>query len=96
MNGMYVPALGQYDLNGDGITDVLFYQGSKPTPPNSTTALVDVSPSAAVGRLQLSNGTSGEVLWNPGAREWLDKKYLYPVPENDRTMNPALGQNPGW
>ncbi len=96
MNGMYVPALGQYDLNGDGIIDVLFYQGSKPTPPNSTTALVDVSPSSAVGRRQLSNGISGEVLWNPGPREWLDKKYLYPIPENDRTMNPALGQNPGW
>jgi len=96
MNGMYVPALGQYDLNGDGIIDVWFYQGSKPTPPNSTTALVDVSPSSAVGRLQLSNGTSGEVLWNPGPREWQDKKYLYPIPENDRTMNPALGQNQGW
>jgi hypothetical protein len=96
MNGMYVPALGQYDLNGDGAIDVVFYQGSKPTPPNATAALVDVSPSSAVGRLQLSNGTSGEVLWNPGPREWQDKKYLYPIPENDRTMNPALGQNPGW
>jgi len=96
MNGMYVPALGQYDLNSDGTVDVVFYQGSKPTPPNSTAALVDVSPSSAVGRLQLSNGTSGEVLWNPGPREWQDKKYLYPIPENDRTMNPALGQNPGW
>ncbi|MCO5237125.1 MAG: RagB/SusD family nutrient uptake outer membrane protein [Chitinophagaceae bacterium] len=96
LNGMYVPALGEYDLNGDGVTDVLFYQGTKPTPPNPTIALVDVTPSAAVGRIQLSNGASGEVIWNPGAREWLDKKYLYPIPENDRTMNPALGQNPGW
>lgn len=96
INGMYVPALGQYDLNGDGIMDVLFYQGSKPAPPNPTIALVDVSPSAAKGRLQLSNGNSGEVIWNPGVREWEDKKYLYPIPEADRTMNLALGQNPGW
>lgn len=96
INGMYVPALGQYDLNGDGIMDVLFYQGSKPAPPNPTIALVDVSPSAAKGRLQLSNGNSGEVIWNPGVREWHDKKYLYPIPEADRTMNIALGQNPGW
>jgi len=29
-------------------------------------------------------------------REWLDKKYLYPIPEADRVKNPALGQNPGW
>ncbi|MCE7065074.1 RagB/SusD family nutrient uptake outer membrane protein [Dyadobacter sp. CY326] len=96
MNGMYVPALGEYDLNGDGTKDVSFYQGTKPTSTTPNIAFVDVSPSTAVGRLQLSNGTSGEIIWNPGAREWADKKYLYPIPEADRTRNPALGQNPGW
>lgn len=96
MDGMYVPALGEYDLNEDGVMDVVFYQGTKPTPSNPAIAFVDVSPSAAVGRIQLSNGTSGEVRWNPGVREWLDKKYLYPIPEADRVMNPNLGQNPGW
>jgi hypothetical protein len=90
LNGMYVPALGEYDLNGDGVKDVYFYQGTKPTSNVPGLAFVDVSPSTAVGRIQLSNGTSGEVLWNP------DKKYLYPIPENDRTRNEALGQNPGW
>jgi hypothetical protein len=96
LNGMYVPALGEYDLNGDGKKDVYFYQGTKPTSSTAGIAFVDVSPSAAVGRIQLSKGTSGEVIWNPGAREWADKKYLYPIPENDRNRNPALGQNPGW
>ncbi|GAB3235418.1 RagB/SusD family nutrient uptake outer membrane protein [Algoriphagus aestuariicola] len=96
MNGMYVPALGEYDLNGDGVMDVYFYQGSKPTSSNPAIAFVDVSPSTATGRIQLSNGTSGEVIFNPGVREWLDKKYLYPIPETDRIINPALGQNPGW
>jgi hypothetical protein len=96
MNGMYVPALGEYDLNGDGIMDVSFYQGNRPEPSNSSIAFVDVSPSTAAGRIQLSNGTSGEVIWNPGVREWSDKKYLYPIPEADRDRNPALGQNPGW
>lgn len=96
MNGMYVPALGEYDLNGDGIKDVYFYQGTKPTSTTPGIAFVDVSPSAAVGRLQLSNGTSGEVMWNPGPRQWADQKYLYPIPEADRIRNPDLGQNPGW
>src|SRR5690606_35835800 len=96
MNGMYVPALGEYDLNSDGVMDVYFYQGSKPTSSNPAIAFVDVSPSTSPGRLQLSNGTSGEVIFNPGVREWSDKKYLYPIPENDRIRNPALGQNPGW
>ncbi|MBK1440628.1 RagB/SusD family nutrient uptake outer membrane protein [Parapedobacter sp. ISTM3] len=96
MNGMYVPALGEYDLNEDGIMDVCFYQGSRPAPSNPSVAFVDVSPSTAAGRAQLSNGTSGEVIHNPGPREWQDRKYLYPIPQADRELNPALGQNPGW
>lgn len=96
MNGMYVPALGEYDLNGDGTMDVSFYQGTKPAPSNPAVALVDATPSNATGRIQLSNGTSGEVMWNPGVREWEDKKYLYPIPEADLNMNRELGQNPGW
>ncbi|KQS30739.1 RagB/SusD family nutrient uptake outer membrane protein [Dyadobacter sp. Leaf189] len=96
MNGIYVSKLGEHDLNGDGKNDVHFYQGTKPTSTTPGIAFVDVSPSTAAGRLQLSGGTSGEVIWNPGPREWADKKYLYPIPEADRVRNPQLGQNPGW
>ncbi|MDR0796390.1 MAG: RagB/SusD family nutrient uptake outer membrane protein [Tannerella sp.] len=93
MNGIYVPNLGEYDLNGDGAMDVCFYQGDRPV--STATVFVEVS-RAGAGLRVLSNGTSGEVIWNPGPREWLDKKYLYPIPEADRIKNPALGQNPGW
>lgn len=96
LNGIYVPALGEYDLNEDGIGDVYFYQGTKPTPSHVGVAMVEVSASSATGKIQLSNGTSGEVMWNPGPREWLDKKYLYPIPATDYDRNPNLGQNPGW
>ena len=96
MNGIYVPALGEYDLNEDGINDVLFYQGTKPTSTNTKIAYVDVTPSTAAGRLQLSKGNFGELIWNPGVRQWLDKKYLMPIPLQDLNQNPALGQNPGW
>jgi hypothetical protein len=96
MNGIYVPALGEYDLNEDGVPDVCFYQNERPTSSTSSIVYVNVTPSSESGTRQLSNGTSGELIWNPGAREWLDKKYLYPIPETDRIKNPALGQNPGW
>lgn len=96
MNGIYIPALGQYDLNEDGIIDVVFYQGAKPASPNPKAAFVSVSASGEVGKISLTNGASGELLWNPGPRQWLDKKYLYPIPASDLERNPNLGQNPGW
>ena len=96
MNGMFVPALGEYDLNGDGIKDVYFYQGERPVSSTPGIAYVNISTSNAAGQIQLSNGTSGEVIWNPGQREWVDKKYLYPIPLADIERNGNLGQNEGW
>jgi hypothetical protein len=29
-------------------------------------------------------------------RTWLDKLYLYPLPQQELTLNPSLKQNPGW
>lgn len=93
MSGVYVPSLGEYDLDGDGTPDVLFYQGDAPA--SSAPTKIEVS-SQEVGKRYLSNGTSGELIWNPGPREWADKKYLYPIPHQDLIDNPNLKQNPGW
>jgi hypothetical protein len=41
MNGMYVPALGEYDLNEDGIMDVCFYQGQVPANTTANVLVVD-------------------------------------------------------
>lgn len=98
-NGFYVEALNvPMDLNDDGVNDVLFYQG---TPPNQLPGVtyVDVSANIRgdVNPMQLTNGTSGEITWLENIPiVWDDKFYLYPIPENDRLMNPNLGQNPGW
>ncbi|KAA6305900.1 hypothetical protein EZS27_042446, partial [termite gut metagenome] len=54
MNGMYVPALGDYDLNEDGIMDVCFYQGTKPSA-STASVFVDVTPPTAVGKRTLSD-----------------------------------------
>jgi len=99
-NGFYVPELvTPMDLNEDGILDVAFYQGTKPSPAVSGVTYVDVS--AQVGgkdnSQRLKNDTYGELTWmNNLSRNWGDKNYYYPIPETDRLKNPNLGQNPGW
>lgn len=95
-NGIYIPALGEYDLNEDGIIDVVFYQGTKPVSSNPKAAFVNIGAPNEIGKISLTNGTSGELIWNAGVRQWLDKKYLYPIPASDLERNPNLGQNPGW
>jgi hypothetical protein len=99
-NGLYVPALNTpLDLNEDGVLDVAFYQGTRPTPGVAGVTYVDVSPQigSAVNSQQLKNGTSGEIIWmNEIKREWTDRLYYYPIPLNDLQRNPNLEQNPGW
>src|SRR5690349_15595922 len=63
-DGFYVPALvTPMDLNEDGILDVAFYQGAKPSPAVAGVTYVDVS--ATVGGKTnsqlLKNGTFGEL-----------------------------------
>jgi len=99
-NGFYVPELNKpMDLNEDGILDVAFFQGTKPSPAVSGVTYVDVSPTASgkVNSQLLKNGTSGELTWmNNITRKWEDKMYYYPIPKTDLITNPNLGQNPGW
>jgi starch-binding outer membrane protein, SusD/RagB family len=99
-NGFYVPALvTPMDLNEDGIMDVAFFQGTKPSPAIAGVTYVDVSPLVG-GKSNselLKNGTFGELTWmNNISRKWEDKMYYYPIPATDLITNPNLGQNPGW
>jgi len=99
-NGIYVPALvTPMDLNEDGVMDVAFYQGTKPSPAVSGVTYIDVSNTVGgkPNSQKLRNGTSGELIWlNTIPRVWVDKNYYYPIPEADRLMNTNLVQNPGW
>ena len=98
-NGMYVPTLDTpMDLNEDGVLDVAFY---KVLPANRPAGVLYINVSAVISGQpnpqRLSNDNSGEVTWlTTIPRKWEDKKYYYPIPELDRTTNPALAQNPGW
>lgn len=99
-NGFYVPELvTPMDLNEDGVPDVAFYQGNKPSPAEPGVTYVDVSPTVG-GKTNpqlLKNDTKGELTWmNNIKRKWEDKMYYYPIPATDLITNPNLGQNPGW
>lgn len=99
-NGFYVPELKTaMDLNEDGILDVVFYQGTKPSPAISGVEYVNVSAMSGTSQnsQRLKNDTSGELTWmNNLTRNWSDKNYYYPIPATDLITNPKLGQNPGW
>ncbi len=98
-NGIYVPGLNiPMDLNSDGKLDVCFVKETPASPvPGVTYINVAATISSGVNPQRLSNDTYGEVHWLDNVtRTWADFKYLYPIPFNDLTLNPALEQNPGW
>ena len=92
--GLYFPALGEYDLDGDGKMDVCLYQGEKPNTTAPDANIIEVA-----GNWSLTDGTSGNLTyykqedyeWNEG------RDYLWPIPEDQRQITGgALSQNPGW
>jgi hypothetical protein len=88
------------DLNGDGKNDVCFYKTLPPPASQEkgvTYVNVNAMLSTSVNPQRLSNDTYGELTWlNNISRIWEDKKYLYPIPQGDLSVNPALKQNPWW
>lgn len=98
-NGFYVPELNTpIDLNEDGILDVAFFTSMPPNPVDGVTYInVSQNIDSGINPQQLSEENKGEIHWlDHQSREWEEKNYLYPIPENDLLMNPDLGQNPGW
>ncbi|MDR2627414.1 MAG: RagB/SusD family nutrient uptake outer membrane protein [Dysgonamonadaceae bacterium] len=92
MYGIYVPAMGDYDLDGYGGVDVCFYRGTKP----ATSAAVSLE---IEKDMFLSNGQNGYMDPHQNTpRNWNETRdYLYPLPIEDRLLtNGALTQNPGW
>ncbi|MDY6320463.1 MAG: RagB/SusD family nutrient uptake outer membrane protein [Bacteroidales bacterium] len=90
--GVYFPGPGVYDIDGDGTNDYYIYSGSKD---KSVTATV----SGELGKdFILSEGDHGYMQVHPDLKFSFDpnRDYLYPVPIDDRTLNPNLTQNPGW
>ena len=91
--GMYFPGAGEYDLSGDGQIDVVLYEGdNKP--------VLDGAQIYQIGSdITLSEGDHGYINYHHNiSRTPFDEErdYLYPIPINERSLNPNLAQNPGW
>ena len=96
MYGPYFPGPGEYDLTGDGVADICLYSGDKPT--SSVKTIVFLKIGVLTNGVLLSEGTYGCVDPQQNNQHIFDeaRDYFYPIPIEDRTLNPKLTQNPGW
>lgn len=90
-HGTYFPGEGEYDIDGDGTIDYCLYTTKAP----STKATVV----AKIGEgIFLSENDKGYMVPHHNIVFDFDdeRDYLYPIPIDDLSLNPALTQNPGW
>lgn len=97
--GIYFPGPGEYDLTGDGKADLVLYtNGNKPADEVGV-EMYELGTPVNNGGMILTEGTKGNVFFHSnielaGFNE--NRDYLYPIPINERSLNPNLAQNPGW
>ena len=101
--GMYIPALGAYDVTGDGEVDIAILQNGDQAPiaglPEATRNSITKF-NINTGSFYLQNGTSGRVMFNDDKvrpRNFVDPKfYHFPIPLEQTVLNDKLTQPTGW
>ena len=95
--GIYVPGLGEYDLDKDGKIDICLYSETKPTTTAPATNVIQIGKEYTLSGGQGPNDgyitilASEEYEWNE------NRDYLWPIPADQRSITQgALSQNPGW
>ncbi|MGH2622520.1 MAG: RagB/SusD family nutrient uptake outer membrane protein [Sphingobacterium sp.] len=53
-------------------------------------------PASQVSGIVVNKDSYVRIYTNIENRKWDDKMYLYPIPLEEISLNPSLGQNPGW
>jgi hypothetical protein len=104
--GLYFPGLGKYDLNGDGVEDIILIDQSESIPPGPEKEVNENGVPLIYYRaglqgsdagVYLANGTSGTIQTIRERGTFVDPKYYYrPIPQTHVTVNPNLTQIFGW
>jgi hypothetical protein len=100
--GIYIPALGAYDVNGDGIDDVALLErvGDEASYPERLSFYYLYDENGVQNQLYLENGTSGHVMMTQDVtwgKEFKEPQYYYrPIPISETVLNPNLTQPFGW
>lgn len=90
--GMYFPGPGSYDLDKNGKIDLVIYEGTKPTVAGAQLLKLG-------SEILLENGSKGgNIVVNGHITKKFNeaRDYLYPIPTQERLLNPNLTQNPNW
>lgn len=95
ITGMYFKGPGEYDLSGDGKTDLILYAEGTAKPDAGTGVMV-----YQIGEeITLSDGNRGYLSYHKNVERTKfneERDYLYPIPTDERSLNKNLTQNPGW
>lgn len=106
--GMYFPGLGQFDLTGDGVADIILISKNTPIPSDNDKIRNSLGIPLIyykAGRyaeanvtVYLENGEAGgRIVTGNGVRNFVEPKfYYYPVPFAETSMNPNLKQMFDW
>ena len=96
--GIYIDALGEQDLDGDGKADAFFYKGA--SKPAGISKEIPAGNIVRIGTaITLSGNTSGYLVYfGTETYSWNeDKDYLWPIPLSQiQATGGALTQNPGY
>ena len=95
ITGMYFEGPGEYDLSGDGNVDLILYSSDEEKPAE----IEGVSVYELGKDIFLTEGTKGYLNYHHNAERNgfnEERDYLFPIPIDERTLNPNLTQNKGW
>lgn len=106
--GIYFPGLGQYDLTGDGVPDIILVSKSASIPEEKDKLKNTLGTTLVYYKVGtygdqnvsvfLQNGDNGgPIVTGTGTRTFIEPKYYYiPVPILEITQNASLKQPFGW